>query len=156
MRPLPDNASSSDDGDRLLGVRVALEVLIPSDLRYIERVVGIVTRQCEELDFPPRQLALNVPVALTEALSNAILYGNRQQLEAPVRVRAFVDDAQLVLEVADQGTGFDLDRCYADPTLPDNLEREQGRGLFLMLKLMDRVERFDDQGNVVRLILNRA
>ena len=28
-----------------------------------------------------------------------------------------------------------------DPTTPDNLEREDGRGLFLMRKLMDRVER---------------
>ena len=63
---------------------------------------------------------------------------------------------RVALEVVDQGSGFDLARCVADPTTPDNLQREQGRGLFLMLKLMDRVERFDQQGNVVRLTLNRG
>jgi serine/threonine-protein kinase RsbW len=135
---------------------VALEVQLPSDVRYIERVVGIVARQCEELNFPPRQVALNVPVALSEALSNAILYGSVGNPAGQIRVRVSVDDARLVLEVVDQGSGFDLARCVADPTTPDNLEREQGRGLFLMLKLMDRVERFDQQGNVVRLTLNRG
>jgi len=34
--------------------------------------------------------------------------------------------------------------------------REDGRGIFLMRRLMDRVERFTKQGNVVRLTLNRS
>ena len=46
--------------------------------------------------------------------------------------------------------------CLNDPTEPENLEREDGRGLFLMRKLMDRVERFSNQGNVVRMTLKRA
>ena len=104
---------------------------------------------------PPRQLAFNVPVALTEALSNAILYGNHERVDAQVRVRAVVDDRALVLEVTDDGDGFDLDACTLDPTSPDNILREDGRGLFLMRRLMDRVERFNKQGNVVRLTLNR-
>jgi serine/threonine-protein kinase RsbW len=63
----------------------------------------------------------------------------------------------IVLEVADEGTGFDLDACTIDATRPDNLEREDGRGLFLMRSLMDRVERYEhDAHNVVRLILNRS
>ena len=36
-----------------------------------------------------------------------------------------------------------------------NIAREDGRGLFLMRALMDRVERFTDGGNVVRLVLHR-
>ena len=67
-----------------------------------------------------------------------------------------MSDTALVLEVADEGTGFDLDACTIDPTSPGNLEREDGRGLFLMRSLMDRVERFGDNAhNVVRLTLNR-
>ena len=45
---------------------------------------------------------------------------------------------------------------HRDATDPENLEREDGRGLFLMRQLMHRVERFDDGGNVVRLTLNRG
>ena len=56
----------------------------------------------------------------------------------------------------DEGAGFDLDECIIDPTSPDQLEREDGRGLFLMTRLVDRVEQFSDGGNVVRLTLHRA
>jgi serine/threonine-protein kinase RsbW len=60
------------------------------------------------------------------------------------------------MEVRDEGSGFDLEACTEDPTTPENLLREDGRGLFLMRRLMDQVERFSDDGNVVRLILHRA
>ena len=144
--PRPDDA-----------MRVAIELEIPSDTSYIERVVDTVVRQCADFQYPRRVCALNVPVALTEALSNAITRGNTQTDGTQVRVRASVDTRELVLEVEDQGPGFDLDAKSVDPTTPDRLEREDGRGLFLMRRLMDRVERFpgDEQGNVVRLTLRR-
>jgi serine/threonine-protein kinase RsbW len=137
-------------------MRFAIEVEIPSDVSYIERVVELVTRQCEEAHIAPHLCSLNVPVALTEALSNAILYGNRENPEKHVRVRAELDPEMLVLEVADEGAGFDLDSCTIDPSIPGNVDREDGRGLFLMRALMDRVERFDDHGNVVRLVLKHG
>jgi len=149
-------AGESDERARDTHVRVAFDRLIPSDIREIEPIVEQVTRECRVLALPARQCALNVPVALTEALSNAILRGNRGARDKQVRVRAVVSDTALVLEVADEGTGFDLDACTIDPTSPGNLEREDGRGLFLMRSLMDRVERFGDNAhNVVRLTLNR-
>lgn len=148
----------SDAGDGSLPLdtmRLAIELEIPSDIKYIEQVVELVTRQCEQLCFTARHCALNVPVALTEALSNAILRGNNEDREKHVRVRARLDYTSLVLEVADEGEGFDLDDCTIDPT-GENIDREDGRGLFLMRRLMDRVERFSDHGNVVRLTLRRA
>jgi serine/threonine-protein kinase RsbW len=109
------------------------------------------------MQFASRQLMLNVPVALTEALSNAILRGNADDPRKRVRVHARVDRTGLVVEVIDEGAGFDLDACTIDPTLPENLENEDGRGLFLMQALMDRVERFAGRpGNGVRLTLRRA
>lgn len=133
-----------------------IEVSIPSDVRYIEDVVGLVTRQCLERHLPPTACNLAVPVALTEALSNAILYGNRQDASKSVTLRATLNDRDLVLEVVDEGAGFDIDACTIDPTTPGNLDREDGRGLYLMQTLMDRVERFTDGGNVVRLTLHRS
>jgi serine/threonine-protein kinase RsbW len=136
-------------------MRIVLELEIPSDVLYIESVVGVVSRQCAEFRFAPRHCALNVPVALTEALSNAILRGNREDTAKCVRLSARVDSHSLILEVTDEGSGFNLDDCTIDPTEPGSLEREDGRGLFLMRKLMDRVERFAEKGNVVRLTLFR-
>jgi serine/threonine-protein kinase RsbW len=137
------------------GMRVRIEVDVPSDVRYIEKIVDLVARQCATLSFSPRHCSLNVPVALSEALSNAILRGNGEDPAKHVRVRADFDDRELVVEVADEGKGFDLDRPH-DPTSPEHLEDEDGRGIFLMKRLMDRVERFTDGGNVVRLVLRRA
>lgn len=149
-------ADSSDPG-----LRVCLEVVIPSDVAYIERVVDLVRHPCAELAYNSHQLSLNVPVALSEALSNAILRGNQEDPDKHVRVRAEVDTWRLVVEVVDQGVRFDMDANTRDATDEENLEREDGRGLFLMRKLMDVVERFDDDsdeggGNVVRLTLTRA
>jgi serine/threonine-protein kinase RsbW len=132
------------------------EVRIPSDVQYIEAIVEEVVLRCAAHRYPRQFLSLNVPVALTEALSNAILRGNRDDASRCVRVRAEVDATRLVLEVRDEGAGFDLDACTGDPTTPGNLLREDGRGLFLMRRLMDTVERFNDGGNVVRLVLHRA
>ena len=132
-----------------------LDVRIPSDIQYITDIVDEVVRRCAAADFPRRHLALNVPVALTEALSNAILRGNRESRDRSVHVRAHVDASVLVLEVRDGGDGFDLEACTDDPTTEENLWREDGRGLFLMRRLMDDVERFSDGGNVVRLTLRR-
>jgi len=138
------------------GVVDGIDVRIPSDVQFIGPVVEQVVRRCEQLAFSRRHLALNVPVALTEALSNAILRGNHDDRAKSVRVRADVNTTRLVMEVYDEGDGFDLDQRTEDPTTPENLWREDGRGLFLMRHLMDHVERFSADGNVVRLILHRA
>ena len=132
-----------------------LDIRFPSDVQQIEGIVAQVVRSCRECRFDGRQLSLNVPVALTEALSNAILRGNGDGAGKHVRLRADVSELQLVLEVEDEGEGFDLDACTQDPTTLENLAREDGRGLFLMRSLMDRVERFRGDGNVVRLTLLR-
>ncbi len=139
------------------GLRVSLHLDIPSDVDYIERVVELVRHPCAELAYTQRQLALNVPVALSEALSNAILKGNGEDPRKRVSIHADVDACRLVVEISDEGAAFDLQAHTRDATAPENLEREDGRGLFLMQKLMDAVERVTDRpGNVIRMTLARA
>lgn len=133
-----------------------LDIRIPSDVQFIATIVEQVVQRCEVHAYARRHLAFNVPVALTEALSNAILRGNRDDVRKSVRILADVDAQRLVIEVRDEGVGFDLDACTQDPTTPENILREDGRGLFLMQHLMDQVERFTDDGNVVRLTLLRV
>jgi serine/threonine-protein kinase RsbW len=134
---------------------VALDVEIPSDVKYIEAVVELAARQCRELHLPPQKCSLNLPVALSEALSNAILRGNGEGNDKHVRVRALVSDDALVFDVSDEGPDFDMVAERIDPTTPEKVMLEQGRGLFLMHRLMDQVEHIRDHGNVVRLTLRR-
>ena len=88
--------------------RVAFDLHIPSDVEYIEGVVELARQRCRELKFSPTKCSLNVPVALSEALSNAILRGNVASGGKEVRVRAIITDTDLVFEVVDEGPGFDL------------------------------------------------
>ncbi len=133
--------------------RVAMDVQIPSDVKYIEGVVELATQKCRELRVPASKCSLNVRVALAEAISNAILRGNADAHAGHVRVRATVSDDKLVFEIVDDGPGFDLNADRPDPTTPENILNEDGRGLFLMHRLMDGVEQFQNNGNVVRLTL---
>ncbi len=78
-------------------------------------------------------------LALREALSNAILHGNRLDPRKLVHVRCCCDCGKGVfIGVRDQGHGFDPHRV-PDPLALDNLEAEHGRGLHLMKLAMDEV-----------------
>lgn len=135
--------------------RVVVDLDIPSDVDQIERVVSLVTDVCRDLRLPKRKYTLNVPVALSEALSNAIIRGNHEDPSKHVHVRATVSDAALVLDVSDDGAGFDMHTVDHDPTTAEHIEREEGRGIFLMQQLMDRVEQINGSRHLLRLTLNR-
>ncbi len=137
------------------GLHLRMSIEVPSDVRYIEPIIGLVQYECRLLDFPSRYCALNVPVALSEALSNAILRGNEEDPDRAVSVSVSASSESIVIEVRDEGDGFDLEASTHDPADPANIEREDGRGVFLMRALMDSVEQFDDAGNVVRLTIGR-
>ncbi|HJU74499.1 MAG TPA: ATP-binding protein [Gemmatimonadaceae bacterium] len=154
MVNLPDSPSPGPTTSRWAALPYDLR--LPSDVRFVGRAVELVVEHCRAAGFSPHALAFNVRVALTEALSNAILYGNREDADKAVRVTADLKDSALVLEVYDQGPGFDLEASTNDPTKLENLLREDGRGLFLMRKLMDRVEQVSNGSNMVRLTLERT
>lgn len=110
-----------------------------SELSAIEPVVEAIVALCERAGFPTRHCRLNVPVAVTEALSNAILRGNAGDRTRLLRVSATVRADRLEVEVGDDGPGFDLEAAARSPVDADWLDREDGRGVFLMRQLMDAV-----------------
>ena len=124
---------------------------LPNDIRSIEHAVEYVMRHCSTCSDCARRLNLNFRVGLTEALSNAMLYGNRSDPQKRVRVEVDIKVEEVAVRVTDQGSGFDP-TTVPDPTLPDNISKTGGRGIFLMRALMDEV-RFNDQGNSVTLVL---
>jgi serine/threonine-protein kinase RsbW len=126
---------------------------LPSDLAMIEAAVTYLVSRCRAFGFGGSRLNLNFRVSVSEALANAVLYGNRQDPDKSVRVEVHLSDQQVRLQVIDQGEGFDPD-AVPDPTTPSNLMRTGGRGLFLLRKLMDEVE-YNERGNAVRLLLHR-
>jgi anti-sigma regulatory factor (Ser/Thr protein kinase) len=91
----------------------------------------------------------NMLVAVTEAMSNAIYHGNRLDPKKKIVLTYQHNDGNLSFTITDQGPGFDYYNL-PDPTAPENLEKECGRGIFLMKHLSDQVI-FSENGRVVEL-----
>lgn len=127
---------------------------IPSDTRIIEAAVAYLATHLRRLDFDGSRLDLNFRVGFSEALANAMIYGNRRDPRKRVRVEVVLHPGTVHLRVIDQGNGFDPG-TVPDPTLPRNLHRVGGRGIFLLRNLMDEVE-YNARGNEVRLVLHRS
>jgi len=78
-------------------------------------------------------------VSCTEAVNNAIVHGNNSDPDKKVIIRCTVEKKILTICVKDEGKGFDSERLQ-DPREEKNLMKENGRGVFLMRSLMDRVK----------------
>ena len=91
----------------------------------------------------------NILVALTEAVNNAIHHGNKANPQKMVYVSFESDENELSFTIKDQGEGFDFNNL-PDPTDPENIEKPNGRGVFLMRHLADNIE-FKDNGRTVAL-----
>ena len=124
---------------------------LPNDLGAIERSVDELLDRCREAGFDESRLRLNFRVGVAEALANAMMYGNARDPAKRVVLEAWCDEDRIRVRVTDEGPGFDPE-SLPDPTLPQNVVRARGRGVFLIRELMDEVS-FNEQGNSVEMVL---
>ncbi len=124
---------------------------VPSDLGMVGDAVELVATHLPPGTLSPRRISFNLRTALAEALGNAIRYGNGEDPDRVVRVYVELRRDFVRIHVDDDGQGFDPSRL-PDPTHPDNLEREYGRGLFVIRHLVDDVA-FNEKGNGICLTL---
>lgn len=96
----------------------------------------------------------NILIASLEAANNAILHGNKLDEAKQVTIVFSIDDKKLRIKIDDEGNGFDY-KNVPDPTAPENIENVNGRGIFLMEKLSDKIE-FTRNGATVELEFNIA
>lgn len=148
------SASSQRAANPAAGLEDELNLSLPSDVSLIQEAVELVARHLESRLVEPRLVRFNLRVALTEAINNAILRGNQEDASKDVAVCVRFGPRAMRVEVTDQGDGFDPYHV-PDPTLPENLTRPFGRGLFLIRRMVDEV-RFNDKGNSICMILRRA
>lgn len=96
---------------------------------------------------------MGMGLALEEAIVNGLRHGNRGDPTKAVRVRYQITRGHVMADVEDEGPGFDPD-LVPDPTLPENLDRLSGRGLFLMKSYTTSL-RFSAHGKCVTLYKRR-
>lgn len=91
----------------------------------------------------------DVLIAMTEAVNNAIVHGNKMDITKQVLVEYEIQENDLFFRIHDEGPGFDYENI-PDPTAPENIEKPNGRGVFLMRSLADECEFLED-GRIVEL-----
>jgi len=115
------------------------ETYLKSHLDELLRLDSLVTELLESWGIP-EDLQSGLLVAITEAVSNAIIHGNRQ--DSSKRVYLLLERSAgtpwLRVQVEDEGEGFDAD-AIPDPTSEERLLAESGRGVFLMRAFADEV-----------------
>jgi len=119
-------------------LKTSIEKRYPSNQDAVVKAERLVEKFTRKLDFDEDQ-RVDVAIAITEAVNNAVEHGNRLQADRTVTVRLEWRDSRLVITVRDQGEGFDPD-AIDDPLSPENLTRPDGRGLLIVRSLMDSVE----------------
>jgi len=100
------------------------------------------------------QEAFGIRLAMEEAIVNAIKHGHQYDADKQVEVRYRLTEDCLVAEIQDQGPGFDP-RQVLDPLADENLDRDCGRGLYLMQCYMTWV-RYNPSGNCVTMCKQRS
>jgi len=127
-------------------MRKELKIKSTTDnLRLVEKFIDEISADLSLAD----EIYGNLLIATLEAANNAIVHGNKGQDTKNVDILLTKVNSNLVLRVEDEGSGFDF-KNIPDPTSPENIEKINGRGVFLMQKLSDSIEFFDN-GRVVQL-----
>lgn len=88
-------------------------------------------------------------VSILEATNNAIVHGNQMDETKFVELEFLYENNVLSISVWDEGSGFKPGEI-PDPTIMENIENINGRGVFLMSRLADKIE-FNDRGNRVTM-----
>lgn len=108
---------------------------IESDPNNLITVEEFVNYFAKDLGLNEEQLA-TLLLAVTEATTNAIIHANKCDKSKLVTVDVNVQDSKLIIKVIDEGTGFDPTQI-PDPTQPENILKDSGRGMYLMKVYMD-------------------
>jgi serine/threonine-protein kinase RsbW len=138
-------------GEMRVVQRVALKV--PSEVDCIEEAVAVLTRHCLSGAEASPRVQFRLQVALSDALANAIVRGNREDAGKQVYVQVDLHPDAVNIHVTDEGDGFD--HAGAAETLdPGSLDSPGGRGLFLIRHMVDDVH-FNTQGNSICMTLRR-
>lgn len=128
-----------------------IEFSISSKIESIDEAVIKTTEFAAANGFGDEHM-FGIDMAVREAVANAVKHGNKLDESKPVEVTLAFSDGDLTIEIRDRGEGFDPSEV-PDPTNPENLLKESGRGILFMHNFVDRVEwtSHADGGTIVKM-----
>jgi serine/threonine-protein kinase RsbW len=122
----------------------------PNNLITVEEFVNYFAK---DIGIPEARMN-GLMLSVTEATTNAIIHANKCDETKLVKITAKVQDGKLIVTVIDEGVGFDPLKI-PDPTEPENLLKDSGRGVYLMRFYMDDLKyNLTPTGTETILVLN--
>jgi len=118
---------------------------LPENIRIVESFIDNAKEKFQLND----DIYGNIMIAVTESVNNAIIHGNQSDTKKNVHLKLSLEKSLIKFTVEDEGIGFDYD-SLPDPTLPENINKPGGRGIFLMKNLCDEVS-FKEKGSIAEL-----
>ncbi len=129
----PVERSGQKDGSLLYDYNIKSSTdQITKTIQEFEKLLG-------KLNCCSTRTRSELSTALSEALANAIIHGNKKQPDKTVSLKIFITPEKIQLTIKDQGPGFEF-KDLPDPLNPKYLTKTNGRGVYLMSFLMDDVK----------------
>ena len=113
-----------------------IQFRIPGNTKYVSMVRRGINSIARSIDLPDNVIS-DIELSVSEAIANAIEHGSPEHTGNVVVVTCRLDSDKLVIDVRDEGPGFQPNLHNLDS--PDIL-LEHGRGLHLICRLMDSVQ----------------
>lgn len=129
-------------------------LLLQSTYEESERIPDFVNElqaDCQLIE----ETAAKLMLLLSEAVTNAIVHGNKENDVKTVEVTIEITPSSITATVTDEGEGFKLDDIQTNPLAEENLLNMGGRGIFLLKELSDQID-YLEQGRKVRFVVERG
>lgn len=110
-------------------------LILKSNRNEIRKFEQLLESANQKFGLPPEKF-INLQIASSEALINAIVHGNKEDETKSVHITIEYDDSRMLVKIKDEGKGFDLSKI-PDPTSSENILKEHGRGIYIIRSLVD-------------------
>jgi serine/threonine-protein kinase RsbW len=137
-----------------MAAATSVRLVLSSEIRLVDVVHGAAERMAGIAGFDDDD-ALNMGLAVREAVINAIVHGNGQDASRKVDLLLKVRPRSITARVRDQGKGFDA-AATPDPTSGDNLLYTSGRGILLIRAFVDKVNFKYREGHGMEVTLTKT
>lgn len=125
------------------------EIVLSSNFEEVERLEHYIDELQEWAEFDDEDYS-RIMLTLSEAVTNAILHGNKENPEKKVTVIGKLQKSTLVITVKDEGEGFEPD-SIPDPLKEENLLNIGGRGVYLIEEYADELK-FEENGTKLEMV----
>ena len=114
-------------------------LVLSNDIQQVPRLNDFVQEVCADVH-APAPLAMQLQLAVEEAVVNVINYAYPPDTTGDVNIEALASDTQIQFIISDSGTPFDpTQQPDADTTLSAEQRPIGGLGIFLVRQIMDTV-----------------